>query len=61
MYKDMGWKSDSDYHRRSIAENMMYRLKQLGDSLYSRTFERQVTEAHVRAVIINTFTYICIN
>jgi hypothetical protein len=33
-------------------------LKQLGDSLYSRTFERQVTEAHVRAAILNTFTYL---
>jgi hypothetical protein len=52
------WKNDSGYHRRSIAENMMYRLKQLGDSLYSRTFERQVTEAHVRAAILNTFTYL---
>jgi len=28
-----GWKNDSGYHRRSIAENMMFRLKQLGDSL----------------------------
>ncbi|MBE2261083.1 MAG: IS5/IS1182 family transposase, partial [Rhodobacteraceae bacterium] len=36
----------------------MYRLKQLGDSLYSRTLERQVTEAHVRAAIINTLTYL---
>jgi len=51
-----GWKNDSGYHRRSLAENMMYRLKPLGDSLYSRTFERQVTEAHVRAAILNTFT-----
>jgi hypothetical protein len=52
------WKNESGYHRRSIAENMMYRLKQLGDTLYSRTFERQVTEAHVRAAILNTFTYL---
>ena len=37
---------------------MMYRLKQLGGSLYSRTFERQVTEAHVLAAIHNTFTYL---
>jgi hypothetical protein len=50
-----GWKNDSGYHRRSLAENMVYRLKQLGDSLYSRTFEPRVTEAHVRAAIINTF------
>ena len=49
-----GWKNESGYHRRSIAENRMYRLKQLGDSLYSRTFEQQVTEAHVRAAIFNT-------
>lgn len=53
-----GWKDDSGYHRRSIAENMMYRLKQLGDKLFSRTFERQVAEAHVRAAIINRFTYL---
>jgi hypothetical protein len=36
---------------------MMYRFKQLGDSLFSRRFERQVNEAHVRAAIINTLTY----
>lgn len=53
-----GWKEDSDYHRRSIAENMMYRFKQLGDKLFSREFDRQVTEAQVRAAIINTFTYL---
>ncbi len=52
------WKNESGYHRRSLAENRMYRLKQLGDTLYSRTFERQVTEAHVRAAILNTFTYL---
>jgi len=53
-----GWKNDSGYHRRSLAENMMYRLKQLGDRLYSRTFERQVNEVHVRAAIINQFAYL---
>ena len=53
-----GWKNDSGYHRRSLAENRMYRLKQLGDKLLSRCFERQVVEAHVRVVIINTFTYL---
>ena len=36
----------------------MFRLKQLGDRLYYRTFERQVTEAHVRAAILNTLTYL---
>ena len=53
-----GWKEDAGYHRRSIAENMMYRLKQLGDRLFSREFERQVVESHVRAAIINRFTYL---
>jgi len=37
---------------------MRYRLKQLGSRLYSRTFERQMNEPHVRAAIINTFTYL---
>ena len=52
------WKKDSGYHRRSLAENMMYRLKQLGDRLFSRTLERQVSEVHMRAAIINQFTYL---
>jgi hypothetical protein len=56
-----GWKNDSSYQRRSLAENIIYRLKQLGESLYSRTFERQVTQAHVRAAIINTFTFLCMS
>ncbi|MGB2903391.1 MAG: IS5 family transposase, partial [Candidatus Dechloromonas phosphoritropha] len=51
-----GWKEDSAYHRRSIAGNMMYRLKQLGDHLFSREFDRQVAESHVRVAIINRFT-----
>lgn len=37
---------------------MMFRLKQLGDRLFSRIFERQVAEAHVRAAILNRFTYL---
>ena len=53
-----GWKEASGYHKRSLAENMMFRLKQLGDRLYSRVFENQVAEGHVRAAIINTFTYL---
>ncbi|WP_049770122.1 IS5 family transposase [Calditerrivibrio nitroreducens] len=43
---------------RFIAENMMYRLKQLGDRLFSRTFARQVTEAHVRVAFLDRFTYL---
>ena len=36
----------------------MFRLKQLGHRLDSRTFARPVTEAHVRAAILNTLTYL---
>jgi len=50
-----GWQEESGYHRRSLAENMMYRLQQLGDRLFSREFDRQVAESHVRAAIINQF------
>lgn len=52
------WKRESGYHRRSLAENMIYRFKQLGERLFSRRFERQVTECHVRVAILNTFTYL---
>jgi hypothetical protein len=37
---------------------MMYRLKQLGDRLFSRTFDRQNAEGQIRAAIINRFTYL---
>jgi transposase len=53
-----GWKEDSGYHRRSLAENMMYRLKRLGERMFSRSFERQVSEAHVRVAILNRFAYL---
>ena len=53
-----GWKEASGYHRRSIAETMMYRLKQLGDRLFSRAFDRQVAESYVRAAIINQLAYL---
>jgi len=53
------WKESSGYHRRSIAENTMYRLKQLfGDRLTSRLFETQVTEVHVRIAVLNIMTYL---
>jgi hypothetical protein len=52
------WKRQSGYHRRSLAETTMFRLKQLGDKLFSRCFDRQVAEAHIRAAILNRFTYL---
>ena len=42
-------KKEKGYHRRSIAENTMYRLKQLfSDSLSCRLIETQVTDVHTR-------------
>jgi hypothetical protein len=37
---------------------MMYRLKRLGERMFSRTFERQVSETHVRVAILNRFAYL---
>ena len=54
-----GWKASSGYHRRSLAENAMYRLKQLfGGSVASRVFEAQVTEVHARIAALNLMTYL---
>jgi len=51
------WKKSTNYHQRSLAENAMYRLKQLlGDRLSSRIFETQVTEVHVRIAAMNIIT-----
>ena len=53
------WKEESGYHRRSIAENAMYRLKQLfGGTLASRQFETQVVEVHARIAALNIMTYL---
>lgn len=53
------WKEESGYHHRSIAENAMYRLKQLfGDGVASRIFESQVNEVHARIAAMNTMTYL---
>jgi hypothetical protein len=51
------WKKSTGYHQRSLAENAMYRLKQLfGDRLAARIFETQVTEVHVRIAAMNIMT-----
>ena len=34
----------------------MHCIKRLGERVMSRTFERQVTELHIRAAILNKFT-----
>ena len=50
------WRSWSGYHRRSRIEAKMRCLKLLGERLMARTFDRQTTEIHIRAAILNRFT-----
>jgi hypothetical protein len=51
------WKNSSGYHQRSLAENGMYRLKQLfGNHLTARLFESQVTEVLMRIAAMNIMT-----
>lgn len=51
------WKKTSDYHRRSLVETHMSRLKMvLGASLRGRKLENQKTEAKLMAKILNKMT-----
>ncbi|ABC35760.1 transposase DDE domain protein [Burkholderia thailandensis USAMRU Malaysia  len=48
------WKQQSGYHRRSLAENAMYRLKTLtGPCLWARRTDTQATEVAVRVGVLN--------
>jgi len=52
-----GWKRASDYHRRSLVETSMFRLKRaFGDRLKNKAFENQQTEARLRCKLLNRFT-----
>lgn len=51
------WKKQSEYHRRSLAETAMYRLKTIFDgTLRARLFENQATEALLRCFALNKMT-----
>jgi len=51
------WKAASGYHRRSLAETLMYRLKVLsGRELAARTIDVQATEVAVRVGVLNRMT-----
>jgi hypothetical protein len=53
------WKQEVGYHRRSLAETAMYRMKScFGATLKNREFENQRTEARVRCTILNHFTHL---
>jgi len=48
------WKTASGYHRRSLAETLMYRLKTLtGHSLWAREIGSQAAEVAIRAGVLN--------
>lgn len=50
------WRRWSGYHRRSRVESKMNCIKQLGQSLMARDFERQVAELQVRIAVLNGYT-----
>jgi Transposase DDE domain len=53
------WKEDVGYHRRSLAETAMYRMKCcFGGNLKNRILENQQTEARLRSKILNRFTHL---
>ena len=48
------WKRRTGYHRRSLAETAMYRMKQLvGPRLRSRRFDLQQVEVHAGIAVLN--------
>ena len=48
------WKKENNYHRRSLVETMMSRMKSIfGDQMRSQHFENQQTDLLIRCFIIN--------
>jgi transposase len=48
------WKRDSNYHRRSLAETTMFRLKAIfGGKVRSRTFDNQAVELLLQCAALN--------
>lgn len=53
------WKRESRYHRRSLVETAMMRMKAIfGSSLSSRRFQNQATEMNVRCAALNRMTHL---
>jgi Transposase DDE domain len=52
------WKEESGYHRRSLGETAMYRMKMIfGDGVSSRRDAQQGTEAGIRCRALNIMTH----
>ena len=48
------WKKLTGYHRRSLVETAMFRVKKMiGNGLKARSLEAQSTEAHCKCLVIN--------
>ena len=48
------WKIFHGYHRRSLVETAVYRIKQLtGSNLKNREYSRQQTEALIKCLVVN--------
>ena len=51
------WKKETNYHRRSLAETMMFRLKSIfSDQVSARSFEGQAAQILIRCAILNRMT-----
>jgi hypothetical protein len=52
------WKKGTCYHQRSLVETAMLRFRKiLGDDLATKNIANQVTEARIKAQILNRMTY----
>ena len=53
------WKQEVDYHRRSLAETQMFRVKTIfGGRVSARQFAGQATQVLVRCAALNTMTHL---
>jgi IS5 family transposase len=53
------WKKESGYHRRSLAETQMFRVKTIfGGRVSARQFAGQATQVLVRCAALNTMTHL---
>lgn len=53
------WKRESHYHRRSLAETTMFRLKMIfGERVAARSFDGQAAQMLVRCAVLNRMTHL---
>jgi IS5 family transposase len=53
------WKRESHYHRRSLAETTMFRLKMIfGERVAARGFDGQAAQMLVRCAVLNQMTHL---